>query len=1114
MAGPANSRRTQAETLLLRCALPLTAVSVSVALRLLLDPFLTWKAPFVFFILAILLSARVDGRAAGLFATALSAGSGLYFFVEPRYRFRVADPADAFNLALFAGVGVAVSLICGQLRGALAASRQEEERLRLISNTVPQFLWTAAPDGVCDFMNARWFEYSGADPQGGSRTGWAAHVHPDDLPALKQFEAELRTNGRDGAGEFRIRRHDGVYHWFETRVVALRDGRGKVVKWFGSNTDIQESREQRDRFERIVATSPGVICKFVLRPDGSAAMPFASPALRDLYGLDPAAVAEDASPIFERIHPDDRTRVNDSIAESARTLSIWQDEFRVRHPEKGELRVAGQSSPVRAPDGSIGWYGFVQDVTAKRRAEEQELGILRTLVERAPMGIAMFDRRMRYVDASRRWLDDFGLTREAALGKCHYDCFPDLPENWKEAHRRGLAGEILSGYEESFRTPDGTEHWVTWKISPWGDTGDTTGGIVIYAEDVSERVRAQREARRHELQYRALFENMSEGLAYCEVVSRPKEPFDYIYRAVNPAFRNMSGLVEPEGKRMSEVLPDHTRYRDLHAMYSRIAANGGPEKQELFVHHMAQWLSVSAYSPERGTFVIMFDVITRRKQAEAAASQWQRAFEQSETGIALADASNDTIAAVNRAFARALGYTPEELAGRPFADIYPADDLAPRRAALRNADTEGGHAVFESRHIKKDGSCFPVMVDVTAVKDDSGSVVSRVKIVHNLTEIKRAEAELREREQTVRALLDSASEAILAVDLEGRILLANRMSGEMFGFAPDELLGRPIAELLPDNAKIPHEALHRDFFAHLGKRPMGAGRDLFAARRDGSAFPVEVNLSFIDTRQGPMSIAFVRDVTERRKAEHEILQLNASLEARVRERTAQLEAANRELESFAYSVSHDLRAPLRGIDGWSLALLEDYGGQFDARARKYLDRVRQETQRMGMLIDDLLELSRVTRSEMRHAAVDLSAIAERIAARQKELNPDRALAFTIEPDLQARGDARLLEVALANLLENAVKFTRPREQARIEVGAARNGHRGFFVRDNGVGFDPRHAGMLFGPFQRLHKASEFPGTGIGLATVQRVIHRHGGEVWAESEPDCGATFGFSLRGIE
>jgi PAS domain S-box-containing protein len=777
---------------------------------------------------------------------------------------------------------------------------------------------------------------------------------------------------------------------------------------------------------------------------------------------------------------------------------------------------------VRAPDGSIAWYGFLQDITEKRRAEEvlrrqtdHELRVLRTLVERAPMGIAMFDRSMRYVDASQRWLSDYGLTRETALGQCHYDCFPDLPERWKDAHRRGFAGETLSGYEDSFVTPDGTEHWVTWQISPWGDAGEITGGIVIYADDVSERVRAQRLAKKHELEYAALFGNMSDGLAYCEVVSPPDEPFDYIYRTVNPAFRNLAGLGDPMGRRMSEVIPGPARHRDLHAMFARVEATGVPEKREFFAPHIGQWLRVSAYRPEGGTFVMMLEDITRRKEAEAAASQWQRAFEQSETGIALADASTDTITAANRAFARNLGYTPEELKGRPFADIYPPGDLAHRAAALRTADAESGHAIFESQHVRKDAGLVPVMVDVTAIKDESGAVVSRVKIVHNLTEIRKAEAELREREHTVRALLESATEGIFAVDREGRIVLANRMAAKMFGYGEGELPGEPLSALLPPYARAPHAAYQADYFAEPRVRRMGQSLDLEAARRDGTTFPVEISLSFIETARGRLAIAFVVDITERRRAEQEIRQLNTCLEERVAERTSQLEAANRELESFAYSVSHDLRAPLRGIDGWSLALLEDYGGQFDARARKYLDRVRQETQRMGVLIDDLLELSRVTRSEMRQAPVDLSAIAERIAARQKEAHPDRALSFSIEPDLHARGDARLLEVALANLIENAVKFTRPRERALIEVGAARqNGHRGFFVRDNGVGFDPRHAAMLFGPFQRLHKASEFPGTGIGLATVKRVIHRHGGDVWAESEPDRGATFGFSLRGTE
>ena len=240
--------------------------------------------------------------------------------------------------------------------------------------------------------------------------------------------------------------------------------------------------------------------------------------------------------------------------------------------------------------------------------------------------------------------------------------------------------------------------------------------------------------------------------------------------------------------------------------------------------------------------------------------------------------------------------------------------------------------------------------------------------------------------------------------------------------------------------------------------------------------------------------------------------LNDELEQRVKDRTAQLEASNRELEAFCYSVSHDLRAPLRGIDGWSLALLEDYREKFDEKGRQYLQRVRADTQRMGQLIDDLLLLSRVARGPIQRSPVDLTATAQRVVARLREAEPERRVEFAIQPGLTAHGDARLLEIVLSNLLGNAWKFSRARPLARVEFGRTEmDSGPAFFVRDNGVGFDMTYAQKLFGVFQRMHKASEFPGTGIGLATVQRVIQRHGGRVWAEAQVDRGATFYFTLE---
>ncbi len=328
--------------------------------------------------------------------------------------------------------------------------------------------------------------------------------------------------------------------------------------------------------------------------------------------------------------------------------------------------------------------------------------------------------------------------------------------------------------------------------------------------------------------------------------------------------------------------------------------------------------------------------------------------------------------------------------------------------------------------------------------------------------------------------------------------MVNAQVEHLFGYQREELEGQLVEMLVPDAGRAVHPRHRARYIADPKPRPMGAGMQLSARRRDGSTFPADIALSATDTDEGILVTAAVRDVTGRQQVLDELAR------------------ANQNLESFAYSVSHDLRAPLRALAGFSAALMEECADDLGDAGRGYAGRIQAASEQMAKLIDDLLQLSRVSRAEINFEAVDLGAEAAGVAERLQRDTPDRRVRVTIQQPVWVLADRSLVRTVLQNLLDNAWKFTSGRDEASIDFAATPTGAAWFccYVRDNGAGFDPAYVDKLFQPFKRLHSTREFPGTGVGLASVRQIVERHGGRAWAEGAVGEGATFYFTLRTAE
>ena len=512
--------------------------------------------------------------------------------------------------------------------------------------------------------------------------------------------------------------------------------------------------------------------------------------------------------------------------------------------------------------------------------------------------------------------------------------------------------------------------------------------------------------------------------------------------------------------------------------------------------------------------MVHMEDITERKQAEESLREtelkFRTIFDSASDGIILLNVGGGKFSAANEKICNMLGYTNEELLKLSVSDIHPEESIPYVNEQFKKVMEKEILVAQNIPLLKKDQTVF--FADISGSAITLGEKEYSIGVFRDITERKQAEDALKESEIKYRTLFESASDTIFLMDKD-IFIDCNQETLKMFGCTREQIIGqspyRFSPEVQPDGRKSKEKALEKINAALRGQPQHFEWKHI---RYDRTLIDAEISLNALNDMGKYHIQAICRDITERKKVEEELKKYREHLEELVHERTIKLEASNKELEAFSYSASHDLRAPLRTIDGFSQALLEDCEDKLDIQGKDYLIRIREAAKRMEELIEDLLQLSRITRTEMNIQKVNLTRIARSVIDELRKSQPQRHVEIIIADGKEETADLKLMRIVFENLLGNAWKFTEKQSKAVIEFGCTKKSKKKiYFIRDNGVGFDMAYANKLFAPFQRLHTDDEFPGTGIGLATVQRIINRHGGTVWTEGQTDKGATFYFSLN---
>ncbi|MBN1538385.1 MAG: PAS domain S-box protein [Anaerolineales bacterium] len=871
------------------------------------------------------------------------------------------------------------------------------------------------------------------------------------------------------------------------------------------------------RYHTIIETSPEAIlitdlAGYIIAGNQSGAELLGFEKSQDLIG----------SKGKEIIHPDDMTIAREMFRAISETSHKANGLIRLIR-KNGDTIIGDMNACVifDTTGKATSFVITIRDITGRKRMEEalrKSEALLKQTQQLSRVGGWEWDLATKTIAWSDETFHIHGIDPNEVFSNseeqvqrsiaCYAEDYrPKITENFNQCVEKGKVYE----FDSPFTTIQGEKKWIRTMGQPVME-GDKIVRVIGHIMDITDRKLAEEALRVSEEKYRAIFEKSPIG----QVITKGSKVL-----LCNYAECRLFGYETPEeiiGRPITDFIhPDD--YPSLVQLGNSLQ-QGNPMDNNislLGIRKDGAQMVIEAYAiqfPWEGedTLLAFHTDITARRQAEEALHKSEESFrmvvESSPVGFFVVN-DQSLMEYANKEMSKIMGYPLEEMIGQDFTNALDKDNLnLVRERFFRRLKGEEVPNRYEFSIIRKDGEKRQVEIATASIEDSS----QHRKIIGHLLDITeriKAEEGLRKSEERFRTVVESSPIGFFIVNENSVLDYSNHEMSAILGYPLNEIIGSNFQKFVDEESR---DLVYGNYVRRLRGEDVPDRYEFDIVRKNGEKRRIEMSVIPIEDSQGNINIAGqIIDITERKQAEEEIRRLNEELEQRVITRTQQLESANSEMEAFTYSVSHDLRAPLRAIDGYARILLEEYSSVLDNEGQRLFSVIRNNSQKMSRLIDDLLAFSRLNRTEMRISYIDMQGQVESLY--QELLSPDERqwIEWIVNPLETVIGDPSLMKQVWSNLISNAVKFSSKQKKPVIEIGCTpKETETVFYIRDNGAGFDMHYAHQLFGVFHRLHNERDFEGTGVGLAIVQRVIQRHGGRVWGKGEVDKGATFYFSL----